>query len=67
MFYYGSAGVGRTGTFVGLDVLYDIGTSGGSIDVFKCVDDLRKQRVNMVQTKVRVLFFSFIIISYVYF
>jgi protein tyrosine phosphatase len=47
-----SAGVGRTGTFIGLDVLCDMGKDYGFVDVFKCVDDLRKQRVNMVQTKV---------------
>ncbi|XP_060551555.1 receptor-type tyrosine-protein phosphatase mu-like [Ruditapes philippinarum] len=46
-----SAGVGRTGTFIGLDVLCDMGKDYGFVDVFKCVDDLRKQRVNMVQTK----------------
>ncbi|XP_053400708.1 receptor-type tyrosine-protein phosphatase mu-like [Mercenaria mercenaria] len=46
-----SAGVGRTGTFIALDILYDQGTDKGSIDVFKCVDELRQRRVNMVQTK----------------
>ncbi|XP_053400252.1 receptor-type tyrosine-protein phosphatase mu-like [Mercenaria mercenaria] len=46
-----SAGVGRTGTFIALDILYDQGKDKGFVDVFGCVRDLRDQRVSMVQTK----------------
>ncbi|XP_052251424.1 receptor-type tyrosine-protein phosphatase kappa-like isoform X2 [Dreissena polymorpha] len=45
-----SAGVGRTGTFIAMDVLYDQGKSTGTIDIPQCVTNLRSQRVNMVQT-----------------
>lgn len=47
-----SAGVGRTGTFVALDYLYDQGIDAGYVDVNTCVRTLREQRVNMVQMKV---------------
>jgi receptor-type tyrosine-protein phosphatase T len=47
-----SAGIGRTGTFLAVDILYDQGKDLGYLDVFLCVRDLRDQRVNMVQTKV---------------
>lgn len=46
-----SAGVGRTGTFIAIDVLYDQGKDLGFLDIYQCVRDLRDQRVNMVQTK----------------
>ncbi|KAL3880532.1 hypothetical protein ACJMK2_032766 [Sinanodonta woodiana] len=45
-----SAGVGRTGTFIALDIIYDEACETGHVDVMKCVKKLRKQRVNMVQT-----------------
>ncbi|XP_060606228.1 multiple epidermal growth factor-like domains protein 10, partial [Ruditapes philippinarum] len=46
-----SAGVGRTGTFTALDILYDQGMDQGYVDIFGCVRDLRDQRISMVQTK----------------
>ncbi|XP_060560020.1 receptor-type tyrosine-protein phosphatase kappa-like [Ruditapes philippinarum] len=45
-----SAGVGRTGTYIGLDILTQEGKEKGSVDVFDCVNRMRHQRVNMVQT-----------------
>ncbi|XP_053400082.1 receptor-type tyrosine-protein phosphatase alpha-like [Mercenaria mercenaria] len=51
-----SAGVGRTGTFIATDILYDQGKEKGSVDIHKCVRNLRDQRVNMVQTKDQYLF-----------
>ncbi|XP_052251834.1 receptor-type tyrosine-protein phosphatase kappa-like [Dreissena polymorpha] len=45
-----SAGVGRTGTFIAMDYLYDQGKETGNIDIPQCVTNLRAQRVNMVQT-----------------
>ncbi|KAH3707045.1 hypothetical protein DPMN_066439 [Dreissena polymorpha] len=49
-----SAGVGRTGTFIAMDYLYDQGKETGNIDIPQCVTNLRAQRVNMVQTAVSV-------------
>ncbi|CAM4667114.1 unnamed protein product [Lepidochelys kempii] len=46
-----SAGIGRTGTFIALDVLLKMARAEGSVDVFRCVQRLREQRVSMVQTK----------------
>ncbi|KAH3865000.1 hypothetical protein DPMN_028034 [Dreissena polymorpha] len=45
-----SAGVGRTGTFIAMDYLYDQGKETGNIDIPQCVTNLRAHRVNMVQT-----------------
>ncbi|KAK3604079.1 hypothetical protein CHS0354_033485 [Potamilus streckersoni] len=45
-----SAGVGRTGTFIALDIIYDESCETGDIAIMKCVKNLREQRVNMVQT-----------------
>ncbi|XP_066150542.1 tyrosine-protein phosphatase 10D-like isoform X2 [Euwallacea fornicatus] len=45
-----SAGVGRTGTIIALDILTQTVKEGGNIDVFNTVLELRKQRKNMVQT-----------------
>ena len=53
-----SAGVGRTGTYIALDMLVEESnkpTSSESqkdVDIFSCVNHLRKQRVAMVQTHV---------------
>ena len=48
-----SAGVGRTGTFVALDILLDALASKRPIDVFDVVAGMRKKRMLMVQTEVR--------------
>ena len=45
-----SAGVGRSGTFIGLDFLMDQADSEGRVNIYKCVDNMRIARVNMVQT-----------------
>jgi len=47
-----SAGVGRTGTFIALDILTEQGQTLGYVDPVGCVTELRNQRVSMVQTKV---------------
>ncbi|XP_052270463.1 uncharacterized protein LOC127871510 isoform X2 [Dreissena polymorpha] len=46
-----SAGVGRTGTFIALDILISQARMEGSIRPLQMVEALRQQRVNMVQTK----------------
>jgi protein tyrosine phosphatase len=48
-----SAGVGRTGTFISLDMLLDLAEKTGSINVNKVVKHLRRQRMLCVQTKVQ--------------
>ncbi|VDI22601.1 receptor-type tyrosine-protein phosphatase T [Mytilus galloprovincialis] len=45
-----SAGIGRTGTFIALDYIVNETKDLKYIDVFTCVETLRRQRVNMVQT-----------------
>jgi len=50
-----SAGIGRTGTFIALDILTEQGEELGYVDPFGCVNTLRNQRVSMVQTKARYL------------
>lgn len=47
-----SAGIGRTGTFIALDLLTFKGEALGYVDIFGCLTDLRSQRVNLVQTPV---------------
>jgi len=49
---FSSAGIGRTGTFIALDILTEQGQTRGYVDPFECVTTLRNQRANMVQTKV---------------
>lgn len=48
-----SAGVGRTGTLIATDILIQAANAGKNIDVYSTVEELRKQRMNMVQTEVR--------------
>ena len=50
--YLYSAGVGRTGTFIALDALYEHGLETGYIDIMEYVQMMRKDRMNMIQTKV---------------
>ncbi|XP_065924911.1 receptor-type tyrosine-protein phosphatase alpha-like [Magallana gigas] len=45
-----SAGIGRTGTFIGLDALYKAGKASGKINVAEYVKIMRANRMNMVQT-----------------
>lgn len=47
-----SAGVGRTGTFIALDYLLDMAEEEQKIDLFNCTMNMRKDRVNMIQTVV---------------
>ncbi len=47
-----SAGVGRTGTFITLDYMLERIKNENNINIFEFVNDLRRQRVWMVQTMV---------------
>lgn len=51
-FYLSSAGIGRTGTFIAMDNLVAQGLVEGVVRPLQMVEALRRQRVNMVQTKV---------------
>jgi Protein tyrosine phosphatase len=53
-----SAGVGRTGTLIAVDILLQHICENKKVDIFGTVFKLRKQRVNMVQTEVSVLYES---------
>ncbi|CAG2227272.1 unnamed protein product [Mytilus edulis] len=45
-----SAGVGRTGTLIAVDALYEHGKKVGSVDVMEYVQMMKKDRMNMIQT-----------------
>ncbi|CAC5418187.1 PTPRT [Mytilus coruscus] len=45
-----SAGVGRTGTFIAIDALYEHGKKVGYVNVMEYIEMMRKDRMNMVQT-----------------
>lgn len=48
-----SAGVGRTGAFIGLDIAYEHAVSGGDVHVYDVVKRMREERCTMVQAAVR--------------
>nr|XP_034311642.1 uncharacterized protein LOC105330922 isoform X1 [Crassostrea gigas] len=50
MIVHGSAGIGRTGTFIALDYLLEKGFKEGSVDVKTCVISLRQQRPFAIQS-----------------
>ena len=52
-----SAGVGRTGTLIAIDILLQHISENKKVDIFGTVFKLRKQRTNMVQTEVRIIIF----------
>ncbi|KAK3597706.1 hypothetical protein CHS0354_040082 [Potamilus streckersoni] len=51
-----SAGVGRTGTFIALDIIYDEACERGEVGIMRCIENLREQRANMVQTAKQFIF-----------
>ncbi|KAL3876444.1 hypothetical protein ACJMK2_034289 [Sinanodonta woodiana] len=51
-----SAGIGRTGTYIALDYLAEQGKEKQYVHIFPCVAQLRRQRVNLVQTEVQYRF-----------
>ncbi|XP_078533352.1 receptor-type tyrosine-protein phosphatase mu-like [Lissotriton helveticus] len=51
-----SAGIGRTGTFIALDILLKMAQAEQKVDVFQCTRMMREKRVNMVQTRDQYVF-----------
>lgn len=47
-----SAGIGRTGTYIAIDVLYEAGKIDKKINIAEYVKKMRQKRMNMVQTYV---------------
>ena len=47
-----SAGVGRTGTFIAVDMAMEQAENEGKVDIAGIVTRLRQQRMKMVQTDV---------------
>ncbi|XP_071120808.1 receptor-type tyrosine-protein phosphatase epsilon-like [Mytilus edulis] len=45
-----SAGIGRTGTYIGLDYTHEQAKAEGFVDVLKCAQLMRANRTNMIQT-----------------
>jgi protein tyrosine phosphatase len=62
-----SAGVGRTGTFIALDILLDEAKEQGHIDVFGVVQQLRRQRMLMVQVQDQYTFLYYALLETVQF
>ncbi|XP_021359208.1 multiple epidermal growth factor-like domains protein 10 [Mizuhopecten yessoensis] len=53
MIVHCSAGIGRTGTFIGLNELLIHGKNTGKIDIPRYIGTMRNGRMNMIQTYVR--------------
>lgn len=47
-----SAGAGRTGCYIVIDIMLDMAEREGVVDIYNCVKALRSRRINMVQTEV---------------
>lgn len=52
MNYMFSAGIGRTGTYIAIDVLSETGKTHSKINIAEYVKKMRRNRMNMVQTYV---------------
>ncbi|XP_072270096.1 receptor-type tyrosine-protein phosphatase kappa-like [Pyxicephalus adspersus] len=51
-----SAGIGRTGTFIALDILLKMANAVKKVNVYNCVSEMRKKRLKMVQEKEQYIF-----------
>ena len=58
--YFSSSGIGRTGSFIALDRALQQAEEG-VVDVMGIVNDMRQQRMKMVQTLVRWLYRSMLL------
>ncbi|XP_043945675.1 receptor-type tyrosine-protein phosphatase U [Protopterus annectens] len=51
-----SAGAGRTGCYIVLDVMLDMAECEGVVDIYNCVKTLCSRRINMIQTEEQYVF-----------
>ncbi|XP_043920231.1 receptor-type tyrosine-protein phosphatase kappa isoform X15 [Protopterus annectens] len=51
-----SAGAGRTGCYIVIDIMLDMADREGVVDIYNCVKALRSRRINMVQTEEQYIF-----------
>uniref|UniRef100_A0A673I5M5 Receptor-type tyrosine-protein phosphatase kappa n=1 Tax=Sinocyclocheilus rhinocerous TaxID=307959 RepID=A0A673I5M5_9TELE len=51
-----SAGAGRTGCYIVIDIMLDMAEREGVVDIYNCVKALRSRRINMVQTEEQYIF-----------
>ncbi|NWR95148.1 PTPRU phosphatase, partial [Furnarius figulus] len=51
-----SAGTGRTGCYIVLDVMLDMAECEGVVDIYNCVKTLCSRRINMIQTEEQYIF-----------
>ncbi|XP_031750860.1 receptor-type tyrosine-protein phosphatase kappa-like isoform X2 [Xenopus tropicalis] len=51
-----SAGIGRTGTLLALDILLKRARAEGKVNVYECTLQMRRKRLNMVQTQGQYVF-----------
>ncbi|XP_067862893.1 receptor-type tyrosine-protein phosphatase U-like isoform X2 [Heptranchias perlo] len=51
-----SAGAGRTGCYIVLDVMLDMAECEGVVDIYNCVKTLYSRRINMIQTEEQYIF-----------
>lgn len=51
-----SAGAGRSGCYIVVDMMLDMARDEGIVDIYNTVCDIRTRRVNMVQTEDQYIF-----------